>query len=86
MRAATLLVAIVLAAGVLWLAGEEHRKNCLSSGRTSCSVLPWDSGRAASSPKAKRGTLTPAGCQQLLLRNLTATSTDQIEPRPPECR
>jgi hypothetical protein len=47
MRLATLLVAAVLAAGVLWLAGEEHRRNCVSSGRTSCSVLPWDNGQRA---------------------------------------
>jgi hypothetical protein len=44
MRLAALLVAVVLSAGVLWLAGEQHRKNCISSGHSGCSVLPWDNG------------------------------------------
>lgn len=84
MRAASLFVAIVLAAGVLWLAGEEHRKNCLSSGRNSCSVLPWDGG---STPAAgKPDTLTPRGCLTLTLRNAGAESTSQMRPVPPECR
>lgn len=39
-------VALVVAAPVAWLAGEEHRENCLRTDRSSCSVLPWDSGRA----------------------------------------
>jgi hypothetical protein len=47
-RLATLLVAAVLAAGVIWLAGEEHRKNCQDAGRTACSILPWDAGERAS--------------------------------------
>jgi hypothetical protein len=41
---AGLLVAHVVAVGVLWLAGEQHRKNCQDAGRSSCSALPWDSG------------------------------------------
>jgi hypothetical protein len=44
MRVAALLVAIVVIAGVVWLAGEQHRKNCISSGHNGCSVLPWDDG------------------------------------------
>jgi hypothetical protein len=54
MRLAALLVAVVLAAGVLWLAGEQHRKNCIGSGHGGCSVLPWDNGNPSrqSSPTA----------------------------------
>lgn len=46
---ALLTVAIV---AVLWLAGEQHRANCLRAGNTSCTVLPWNHGapRAVSAP------------------------------------
>lgn len=40
-------VTLALTAAVLWLAGEQHRENCIRQDRTSCSVLPWDSGKAA---------------------------------------
>jgi hypothetical protein len=84
MRAATLLVAIVLAAGVLWLAGEEHRKNCLSAGRASCSVLPWDGG---STPAAEEpAKLTRRGCILLQYGNALAKSTAEMRRVPPECR
>jgi hypothetical protein len=87
MKVAALLVAGVLAIGVVWLAGEQHRENCLSSGKTGCSVLPWVAGNAASEEVVRpTGKLTPRGCIQLALRNAGATTTDQIQPRPPECR
>jgi hypothetical protein len=44
MRAAILALGIVFVFGVLWGAGELHRRNCQDAGRESCSVLPWDSG------------------------------------------
>jgi hypothetical protein len=42
---AALAVAIVGVLAVLWLAGEQHRKNCEDAGKVSCSVLPWDNGK-----------------------------------------
>ena len=42
-----LLLALGIAAGaLLWLAGEQHRENCLREGKVGCSVLPWDGGEA----------------------------------------
>jgi hypothetical protein len=37
-------VALALAVGA-WNAGELHRRNCETAGRTACSVLPWQSGK-----------------------------------------
>jgi hypothetical protein len=45
-----LIVLAVLAAGVLWLAGEKHRENCFASGKKQCSVLPWASGESPANP------------------------------------
>lgn len=39
---APLLVVLTLA--VLWMAGEQHRGNCIRQQRDHCSVLPWDNG------------------------------------------
>lgn len=83
MKVATLIVVSVLAVGVLWLAGEQHRRNCIASGNKGCSVLPWVAGDAR---KAATGTLTRQGCERLRLENAYAESTDQIRPVPPECR
>jgi hypothetical protein len=43
-RATALTAAVVIALPVAWLAGEQHRDNCLSAGRDNCTVLPWDQG------------------------------------------
>jgi hypothetical protein len=62
---------LAIAAPVAWLAGEEHRENCLSQQRTSCSVLPWDSGACVKNA-ADDGTFdlsTPAGRRQKILKN-----------------
>jgi hypothetical protein len=77
-RAAALIVGVVLAAGVLWLAGEQHRKNCIADGRVSCSVVPWDAGEVEEAPK-----LTQRGCA--LLRREALLSEYEVEI-PPECR
>lgn len=47
------LVLLVLAFGVLWNAGEQHRKNCIQEKRSDCSVLPWANGRDAPAPPPK---------------------------------
>ncbi|WP_028061149.1 hypothetical protein [Candidatus Solirubrobacter pratensis] len=88
MRIALVLAISVLAAGVLWLAGEQHRRNCMSTGNTRCSALPWDAGMTprSSTSTTTRPTLTEQGCVQLTIRNATAVTTDQIQPMPPECR
>jgi hypothetical protein len=92
MRIALVLAISVLAAGVLWLAGEQHQRNCISTGHSGCSVLPWDVGttrRASTSTSTsttKRPTLTEQGCIDLAWSNVAATTTDQIQPIPPECR
>jgi hypothetical protein len=36
--------AVVVALPLAWLAGEQHRSNCIEQGRTGCSVLPWTGG------------------------------------------
>ena len=51
MKDAALIVALVLAGGVLWLAGEQHRGNCQRDGKVACSVLPWESGESPKPPK-----------------------------------
>jgi hypothetical protein len=50
-RGSLLVVVAALAVGtpLAWLAGEQHRENCISQHRTSCSVLPWESGTCAKS-------------------------------------
>jgi hypothetical protein len=90
-RIAMLLSIVGLALGVTWLAGEEHRRNCIAEGKRSCSVLPWDSGTSpstAESPtrRGNRPTLTQQGCINRTLENMAAETTDQIVPLPPECR
>jgi hypothetical protein len=81
MRVALVAVLDLLTASALWLAGEQHRKNCLSSGRAGCSVLPWDSGdRAQSGPPDARG------CEQVdLINEYDGVQGDTVEV-PPECR
>lgn len=34
-------IALIAAVAVLWLAGEQHRENCVRDDRTGCTVLPW---------------------------------------------
>jgi hypothetical protein len=88
MRLALIVVVCVLAVGVVWLAGEQHKRNCISTGKT-CSALPWDAGttpQSAATPTATTATLTAQGCLELALDNAQATTTDQIKPVPPECQ
>ena len=52
MRIALVAVTAMLAVGVFWNAGEQHRSNCLVDGKTGCSVLPWEAGaKSPSSPE-----------------------------------
>jgi hypothetical protein len=74
-------VLVVLAAGVLWLAGEEHRRNCIASGHATCSVLPWVSGE-----RVARGRLDARGCEQVRLINAYDGRDGDTVPTPPECR
>jgi hypothetical protein len=37
-------IGVLIVGCLLWIAGELHRQNCVEQNRTSCSVLPWDSG------------------------------------------
>jgi hypothetical protein len=78
-----LLVGAVLAFGVVWLAGEQHRENCIRSGKAGCSVLPWDAGTSAR--QASSGKLTREGCVMLRLANEQALTEDDVQPIPPEC-
>ena len=74
-----MLVGIVLAGSVLWLAGEEHRKNCQSAGHTDCSVLPWDAGkRIADTPDAREKHMTRSACE-LLNARLVANGTPKAD-------
>jgi hypothetical protein len=76
MRLTALLVAAVLAAGVLWLAGEQHRKNCISSGHSGCSVPPWNSGERAARDVPEQGApekrMTRDACELLNARKAAA--------------
>ena len=47
---AHVVAALIVAVPVAWLAGEQHRANCMRAGRSGCSVLPWDRGTTASAP------------------------------------
>lgn len=38
--------ALVIGTPLAWLAGEQHRHNCLDAHRADCSVLPWDNGES----------------------------------------
>lgn len=44
MRWAYFVLALAGVLAVLWLAGEEHRSNCIAADRIDCSVLPWEQG------------------------------------------
>jgi hypothetical protein len=77
-RLAALLVAAVLAVGVLWLAGEQHRENCIRSGQSSCSVLPWDNGERPSVEAPTR--LSRQDC--LLLQRAALLAGEEL----PDCR
>lgn len=52
-RGFAVLAAVVLAASALWLAGEQHKQNCIDSKMANCSVLPWKSGEAVAKKKDK---------------------------------
>ncbi|HUR86959.1 MAG TPA: hypothetical protein VMY78_16620 [Solirubrobacteraceae bacterium] len=56
-RVAAIVAAIIIALPLAWLAGEQHRENCIRLDRTGCSVLPWDAGE---SPRETALPLTPA--------------------------
>jgi hypothetical protein len=87
MRVASLLVALVLTAGVLWLAGEQHRKNCISDGRRACSVLPWMAGTAkARKQPARSAGLTLEECLELRIKNAAAENTADLAPGSADCR
>ena len=85
MRVAIVLVTSVLAVSVLWLAGEEHRRNCIADGKDNCSVLPWENGATPPPPETSNGRLTPRGCQELRVNNALALSEGDKTPLPPEC-
>jgi hypothetical protein len=85
-KIAALLVATALAFGVLWLAGEQHRENCVAAGNTGCSVLPWDDGDGRKQGVSEGGRLTPYGCELRELLNDQAVTEEQVTPLPPECR
>lgn len=40
-----ILAVLALALPVAWLAGEQHRENCIRANKTACSVLPWEAGK-----------------------------------------
>lgn len=46
---AAIVVGAVFALSVLWLAGEQHRANCIERARA-CSMLPWDHGKKVNRP------------------------------------
>jgi hypothetical protein len=48
-----LVLLAVTAVAALWIAGEQHRQNCISQGRVSCSVLPWDAGENRPPPQQR---------------------------------
>lgn len=48
--------AVIVALPLAWLAGEQHRSNCIAEGRAGCSVLPWSGGHR---PDSLQG-LSPA--------------------------
>ncbi len=50
MKLAALIAAFALVVAILWLAGEQHRENCIREGKRDCSVLPWESGKAKPRP------------------------------------
>lgn len=50
MRAAWMLLATAAVAVAAWIAGEQHRGNCIRADRVQCSVLPWASGHARAQP------------------------------------
>ena len=45
-----LVLAILAVAALIWIAGEQHRENCISQNRADCSVLPWENGKQPRSP------------------------------------
>lgn len=51
MKALAVLAALLLTGSVLWLAGEQHRENCIRQNRYECTVLPWDNGRPHTPPR-----------------------------------
>jgi hypothetical protein len=81
MKLAALLIAATLALGMLWLAGEQHRENCIRSGQSSCSVLPWDNGEPPSAERDDRP-LTQQECQDLRIDNALSGSPGDL---PREC-
>jgi hypothetical protein len=50
-----LVLLAVTAVAALWIAGEQHRENCIAQGRVSCSVLPWDAGENPPPPQQRPG-------------------------------
>jgi hypothetical protein len=75
-RVAALIIGVVLALSVLWLAGEQHRETCIRSGQSSCSVLSWDNGERPS-VVVPAG---PLGRQQCLLDRRAALLAGEQPP------
>lgn len=44
MKVGIVSLLVVIAVGLFWLAGEQHRKNCIAEGKGGCSALPWVNG------------------------------------------
>jgi hypothetical protein len=80
-KVALVVTLAALSIGVLWLAGEQHRKNCRSSGHSRCSVLPWNSGDRPVPMK-----LDERGCEQLRLANTYDGVQGDTFEVPPDCR
>lgn len=41
------MACVCVALSALWFVADRHRHNCVTEGRQSCSVLPWDDGSVA---------------------------------------
>jgi hypothetical protein len=44
------IIGVALIASIVWLAGEQHRENCIRANRSECSVLPWNAGKVVRKP------------------------------------
>jgi hypothetical protein len=42
---ATIVAVVAIGGSIVWLAGEQHRENCIREGKQACSVLPWNAGK-----------------------------------------
>jgi O-methyltransferase involved in polyketide biosynthesis len=60
---------------LLWLAGEQHRANCLIADRVACSVLPWQEGHAR-----------PRRTTEVLYSCINADRVERATGQRPPCR